>query len=343
MTTVSICIPTYNAERTLEQTVKSIQSQTFRNWTLRIVDNASTDNTIRLARAYSILDGRIQVEAFRENIGAEGNFTRCLGMMNGTFGAIFHADDIYRPQMLEHAIQVLENDASIGAVFCEAEDIGDDGNTIGPRQLPHKLRRPGSLVVMEFDDLLENITLYGNWLICPSAVVRSSIYRDEIILWNGNDFRTSADLDVWLRIAKRHRIAIQCMPLIGYRVTQQSTSFNIARTRTGEHDIFKVLDAWVPPINSYGHHKKLQKNIAMLREKDNINRCINYLLRGEFLAACRLWSKAMCSQNLCFALWNPWHRKYRFIGFAMLPFLFLSWASPVRHLLGKLRFSRGRE
>jgi len=44
---VSICIPTYNAEKTIEKTLQSILNQTYRNLEIIIVDNASTDSTLR--------------------------------------------------------------------------------------------------------------------------------------------------------------------------------------------------------------------------------------------------------------------------------------------------------
>jgi len=88
---VSICIPTYNAKKTVVQTVQSILNQTYKNLEIIIVDNASTDNTLDLLQKFK--DPRIKIYKNIKNIGAEKNFSRCIELAKGKYIAIFHADD----------------------------------------------------------------------------------------------------------------------------------------------------------------------------------------------------------------------------------------------------------
>jgi glycosyltransferase involved in cell wall biosynthesis len=332
---VCICIPTFNAAETLAETISSILSQLYQGFILHIVDNASTDRTLEIADQFAALDKRVHVHRHQVNVGAEGNFTRCLQMMEGEFGAIFHADDVYHPGMLQSAVADLVSHPKVGVVFCESLDIGPSGSVIGSRLAPIAGRRSGSLSILNGQAVLSLVCKYGNIFICPSAVVRSAILRDEIREWDGARFKTSADLDVWLRIAQRHQVGIRHLSLMSYRVSAASHSFGLARVRTAEHDIFLVLDHWV--------NKSLgiivnRRNVAMLRDRDGINRAINCVLKGDGPQAWRLWARSFRSPFLLRALLDKWHRPYRLVGFALLPFMFLIAMDPVRRLMYRLRF-----
>lgn len=95
---VCICVPTYNVAVTVRETLESILTQTYSNLVVHVSDNASTDETLRVVE--SIPDARIHVHRQIENIGAEGNFTKCIQLTTGKYTAIFHADDVYDSAML---------------------------------------------------------------------------------------------------------------------------------------------------------------------------------------------------------------------------------------------------
>lgn len=123
---VSICIPTYNAEKTVVDTVESVLNQTYRNLEIIVSDNASTDNTIALLEKFT--DPRIKLYRNSKNIGAEKNFNRCIELATGRYIAIFHADDVYLPEMVEKQVKAFLDDPSIGAVFTTATYINEKWN-----------------------------------------------------------------------------------------------------------------------------------------------------------------------------------------------------------------------
>ena len=90
---VCICVPTYNVESTVRETILSILAQTYSNIVVHISDNSSTDNTLSIIEALN--DPRIIIHRNETNVGGEGNFTRCIQMATGKYTAIFHADDVY--------------------------------------------------------------------------------------------------------------------------------------------------------------------------------------------------------------------------------------------------------
>lgn len=335
---VCICVPTYNSALTLECTIRSIQAQNFTEWILHVVDNASTDSTIEIAKSIAALDERILIHEYGQNIGGEGNFTRCLGLMSGQYGAIFHADDMYRPDMLASAVADFELNPRLGAVFCESRDIDEGGRPQGLRIAPIPGRVSGDLSILDFPKVIECVSHFGNFFICPSAVVRSSIYRDEIKNWDGGRFGTSADLDVWLRIAVRHDVGVRHLPLMNYRVSSSSYSYQLARIRTSEHDIFKVFNYWVCAFEALGGTLNNRRNVLLLREKDFINRSINLLIKRQVRNAWCLWCAGLFNKNFLTAFFDKWHRYYRLVGIAMFPFLLLWWIPGALKLLGVIRF-----
>jgi hypothetical protein len=94
---------------------------------------------------------------------------------------------------------------------------------------------------------------YGNFITCPSVLVKTQAYLENIKVWNGGQFKTSADLDVWLRLAKVGDLVAIRKKLIRYRVADASFSYRIAKVRVARHDIFLVLDQYknAENINDY--------------------------------------------------------------------------------------------
>src|SRR5438128_542667 len=73
---VSIGLPVYNGERYLRLALDSLLSQTFTDFELIISDNASTDGTTEICRAYAARDARIRYSRLEHNIGGSPNFNR---------------------------------------------------------------------------------------------------------------------------------------------------------------------------------------------------------------------------------------------------------------------------
>ena len=129
---VCICIPTYNAEKTIRETLVSVVNQRYSNLIILVVDNASTDGTLAVVETFS--DPRISIHRNEVNVGGEGNFNRCIQLARGKYTAIYHADDVYEPQMVERQVAFLEANPDAGVVFTAASLIDDNGKIIDRRK-----------------------------------------------------------------------------------------------------------------------------------------------------------------------------------------------------------------
>lgn len=245
---VCICVPTYNASTTVAETLESILAQTYKNIIVHVSDNASTDNTLEVVD--SIVDSRLFVHRNRENIGGEGNFTRCIGLASGKYTAIFHADDVYEPDMIARQVAYLEANSGIGAVFTAAITIDEKGRPLGA--IGTAPADDGGVASFDFQKLFKAMLLQHNFLVCPSALVRTSIYQDAIKVWGNSEFKSASDVDTWLRIAWLQPIAVLSVPLMRYRISRKQYS-HVNLQRTERADFFSVMDFYLakPEVRSF--------------------------------------------------------------------------------------------
>lgn len=114
MATFTVCIPSYNAERIIGETIQSLLRQTFQDWDCIVVDDASTDRTADVVRGFS--DPRIRFIPNDQNLGCAGNFQRCRDLATGKYIYFLANDDILAPTALERcydAFQLAEDVAVV--------------------------------------------------------------------------------------------------------------------------------------------------------------------------------------------------------------------------------------
>jgi len=273
---VSICIPTYNSAKFLRESLDSIVKQTYLNKEIIVSDNASTDGSEEIIKEY-VKKYKVKYYKNEKNIGAEANFTRCIELANGEFIAIYHSDDLYMLNIIQRQIDTFQNNSAIGAVFTTAKRINSFSKIIGDYKLPAELNNKR---IYYFSEIFLSILENGNFLICPSCMVKSKIYK-KLAPFNGSKFKTSTDLDMWLRILEKYPIAILNEKLMSRRVSNLQGIYITNYLRTEQADFFKVMDYYLEKsIVSNIPHKILNRYKA-LKYNDNIKRAINYLIKKQ--------------------------------------------------------------
>jgi glycosyltransferase involved in cell wall biosynthesis len=274
---VCICIPTYNAEKTVAATLRSVLMQTYGNFTVQIVDNHSTDGTIAVVEDFT--DPRISVHRNPVNIGGEGNFNRCIELATGKYTAIYHADDIYEPDMVASQVTFLESHPDAGAAFTQALLIDEADHTIGAIRQPRELAATGPL--HHFPEIFKAILKHSNFLICPSVMARTSVYQQDIKCWRGELFGSSGDLDVWLRMLQRGPVGVLPGATMRYRISSSQWSANV-RLDTRRAAFFTVMDHYLAQENV----RRLldaedMVNYERLERRDRVMRATNAVLRSQ--------------------------------------------------------------
>jgi glycosyltransferase involved in cell wall biosynthesis len=286
MPRVNICIPAFNAGKTIGETIKSLLVQTYQNFEIHVSDNASTDNTVEEVRYFK--DPRVFIHRNEVNVGGEENFDICLHLGRGKYTAIFHADDIYEPTMLAAQVEFLECNPAAGAVFTHATLIDNNGVQIGQISPPKTIHSSNNLY--RFEDVFKAILQHSNFLICPSVLARTQIYQLEMQSWRWDLFGSSADLDMWLRIARRYQIGILPTALMKVRISQTQWSARV-RLQPNRADFFRVVDYYLQDneVRSRLSSSDLN-NYLRLARRDNVMRSVNFFLLGDIQESKKLLS-----------------------------------------------------
>ena len=279
---ISICIPTYNGAKFLRECLDSIVNQTYSNKEIIVSDNASTDETEKIVKEY-VEKYKVKYYRNEKNIGAEANFTRCIELANGEFIAIYHSDDIYNKEMVTMQVKYLINHPNSGAVSTLAYDIDGGGNVFKSKDIPSELKK-GNNCEYNFEEIFRTIMKYGNFLVCPSFMVRANIYKTEIKKYRYDMFKTSSDLDVWFRILRKYNIGILPYNLMSYRHSKTQGSYQ-NRNRVNEFsDFFLVMEyylskEWV--IKKIHNINMYMEYYNFLKRRNELGRAIFSLTEGN--------------------------------------------------------------
>lgn len=273
---VCICIPCYNNELTIEHTLRSIFAQDYDNLVIKVFDNASQDGTVSIVES---LMGERAIELHRRdvNIGGEANFNDCIKHAEGEFCAIFHADDVYEPNIISMQVDFLSRHPQCNAVSTHARYIDERGSLLAKqRELPPEFCQSAE---REFSkkDLVELLYKYGNLIVCPSVLFRTATLKNDIQCFIGERFRTSSDLDIWLRLLDLGTFGFINRPLVNYRMSVASYSYNLSKVRVQDSDMFLVLDYHLATFTAKERVKlERYKQFVLMRDRaaTNFNRLL---------------------------------------------------------------------
>ncbi|MDB9317237.1 glycosyltransferase family 2 protein [Nodularia spumigena] len=125
---VSIGLPVYNGEKFIKSALDSLLSQTFEDFELIISDNASTDNTEEICRAYAAQDKRIRYYRNDTNLGCSRNFNRVFELSVGEYFKWAAYDDLHAPDFIMKCVAVLDNNPTVVLCHSHVSFIDENGD-----------------------------------------------------------------------------------------------------------------------------------------------------------------------------------------------------------------------
>lgn len=128
MSSVSVCIPCYNASHFIADTIRSVFESTYSDFEIVISDDASTDKTKEVVQEFT--DSRIRFIQNDRNIGAPGNWNRAVKAASGEFVGLLNHDDLFGPFWLSFAVHVLQKHPRIGWVTTAYRIVDEDDVTL---------------------------------------------------------------------------------------------------------------------------------------------------------------------------------------------------------------------
>jgi len=135
---VSIGMPVRNNESTLGLALRSILNQSYRHWELLLLDDGSTDGTLRTAQSFADADSRIRVCSGGSTLGLPNRLNQAIATSRGQYFARMDGDDISYPERLECQVHYLQDHPDVALVGTAAIVFGRNGTLIGKRTQPEK-------------------------------------------------------------------------------------------------------------------------------------------------------------------------------------------------------------
>jgi teichuronic acid biosynthesis glycosyltransferase TuaG len=206
---ISVITPFYNSEKFLDQTIQSVVNQTYSQWELLLVNDASIDNSKNIAEKYSAADSRIQLINLNKNSGAGVARNSGTQMAKGKYIAFLDADDVWLPHKLETQLEFMEKHQA-NLCFSSYLLMDEQGNQLG--------KMIEALSELSYQKLLKS-NYIGNLTGIYNAEVLGKICSPEI--------RKRQDWALWLKILKSEKVAMGIKePLAVYRLREDSISQN---------------------------------------------------------------------------------------------------------------------
>jgi glycosyltransferase involved in cell wall biosynthesis len=191
--TVSVVIPCHNYARFLAAAVDSVTAQAGVDVDVLIIDDASIDETRRLAEALAEADHRVRVVVHAENAGHIATYNEGIASAEGEYLVLLSADDLLTPGSLARATALLDAHPSVGFAY---------GDVVGFQEQPTPPARQmvEGWTIWEGRDWIEERCRAGaNAATSPEVVIRTSVQRQV------GEYRTelphSGDMEMWLRAA----------------------------------------------------------------------------------------------------------------------------------------------
>ena len=247
---VSIIMPSYNCGKFVEETIRSVQNQTYQNWEIIFMDDCSTDDTLRLVSALRDKDNRINLYQNYGNLGAAVSRNNALREAKGRWIAFLDSDDLWEPTKLEKQIRFME-DNRYAFSYTSYKEIDSASNSSGV-----------------FVSGPKHITKQGMYNFCWPGCLTVMYDASKIGLIQIEDIKKNNDYAMWLKVCKKADCYLLDECLASYRRGRAgSVSSHSITTMIGWH--YKlwheaegkktVAAMWYTGVNLvYGFYKKMK-------------------------------------------------------------------------------------
>lgn len=182
---VSIIMPSYNCGEYVEETIRSVQAQTYKNWELIFVDDCSNDDTIKKVSEFRNQDPRIRMYQNKLNSGAAVTRNNALQEANGRWIAFLDSDDLWEPTKLEKQVAFMEEH---GYAFTYT----------GYKEIDEKSEETGVIISGP-----KHVTKAVMFAFCWPGCLTVIYDREKIGLLQISDIKKNNDYAMWLKVIKK--------------------------------------------------------------------------------------------------------------------------------------------
>lgn len=263
---VSVVIPTYNYEKFVLKAIKSVLSQTYSPIECIVVNDGSTDDTIKALEHY-----KSSIKIINQaNKGLSNARNTGINASKGSLIAFLDADDWWDPRKIESQIRVLEDNEKLAAVGCAEYSVD-------------KFQRSNEIVrqrnpTLDRNKNLQDVALRRLWIGGSGSglLIRRAVF-DDIGMFDETLF-AAEDWDMWLRIVAKYDFVNLQEPL-NYRLWHGTGVFrNVERMEINQRSVYeKAIKRWPDVLN---HRIRRKMRALILADAGS-----EYISNGNFKEA----------------------------------------------------------
>lgn len=223
MPRISVLMPAYNAAGEIGAALQSLLDQSFADFEVLVVDDASADETAAVVESFA--DPRIRLERNERNLGLPGSLNRLLPRVSSPLIARMDADDLCDPKRFELQCAFLERQPEVGVLGSRAWSLRADGSVGGFADFSHPLEH----------EAIAAASLFGAPLVHPSVMINRAAVPEAALHYR-SDYVPAADYELWVRLLPQVRFAALPQRLLGYRRhgSQISTARRVQQIAKGD-------------------------------------------------------------------------------------------------------------
>ncbi len=222
---ISVIMPAYNAEETVNCAVESVLRQTFSDFELIVIDDCSTDGTLDILRKLAERDPRIIIIENEQNSGVSHSRNTGVARAEGEWIAFLDSDDMWREDKLELQLRELEKHPECVVGYTASAFIDSAGN-------------PYNYVMPAEEKTVYSTLLRKNLMSCSSVIIRSSVMKG--IKMPGDEMHE--DYYVWLTVLRDGGYACGINePLLIYRLSENSKSSSRVKSARMSYNTYRAV------------------------------------------------------------------------------------------------------
>ena len=206
---LSVLMPVFNSEQFVADAIKSILSQSFRDFEFLILDDASTDRSLEIIKNFEELDPRIKVFQNEKNLGVVESRNKLINLSKGKYIAWIDSDDIAINNRLETQISFLEKHQEIGLVGTDAIIIDENGKETGKWLFETDLQK------------LKIELFFHSPFLSSSVMIRKNCLSQNFY---DPRFSVSEDFNLYSKISEHYETANIPEFLVKYRINSKGLS-----------------------------------------------------------------------------------------------------------------------
>ena len=267
---VSVIIPNYNYARFLQQRIESVLAQTYTDYEIILLDDASTDDSVSILNHYRTNSRVAHLEINSVNTGSPfAQWQKGISLSRGKYIWIAESDDAADSSFLEKAVSALNQYPQASFCFLGSHCIDEKGNELSTdfdRWTSKQLCRPHNIGIFDGEDYIKHNLYWRNYIYNASGVVFRKQCFERIKDLSCFSMRYSGDWLFWIEMARQGVVLEVYEKLNKFRLHNVSTTKKAQKTGEGIREDVYIVNTIEQFLLNIGKQRKAVRHGSFYKE-----------------------------------------------------------------------------